>query len=76
MTVNIKILNLTIKNYMLDENDPIEIFDFLICFVNQIDTLKTSETQVFIGLPKVLADLTEAQFLSSLSGASRHSWIT
>lgn len=74
--VHIKNLNLTMKNHVLNGNDPIKIFDSLTRFINEVDMLQMSEAQAFIAIPTFLAEPAETQFGSNLSGASRHGGIT
>lgn len=64
-------LTLTMKNHTFDGNDPIDIFDFLIHFVNEADMLKMSEA-----LPTFLVDLADTHFRTNFSGASHRGGVT
>lgn len=59
--VHIKKVNLTFKDNVLDGNDPIKIFNFLIRFVHDADMFNMSEAQTCIALHTFLADTAETQ---------------
>lgn len=69
--VQIKNLNQTFKNYVLNGNEPIKILDFQTRFVNEANMLKMSVAQAFIALRTFLAD-PETHFRANLGGASHH----
>lgn len=70
--VYIKNFNVTLTNHVSDGKDPIIIFDFLICFINEADMLNISVAQAFILLPTLLADPAETHFGTNLGGTSCH----
>lgn len=70
--VHIKDLKFTLKNHVFDGNDSITIFDLLTRFAKEDDILNVSEAQALNALPNFLADPTETQFRTNLSGASLH----
>lgn len=71
--VQIKSLNVTLKNHTIDKKNPIRAFDVLARFVNEADMFDRSETQTFIALPTFLSEQAETQFPTNLSCASRNS---
>lgn len=70
--VQIKKLNVTLKNNVFDGNEPIKMFDFLPCFINEADMLNISAVQERITVLKFLADGADIQFGTNLKEASHH----
>lgn len=74
--IDIKNLNVTMKNQTFDGTYAIPQFEFLTQFVNDADTLDISEVQVFVASPIFLASQGETQFRDNLSGSSRYGGVT
>lgn len=72
VSFHMKILNLKMINHVFDGNDTVKIFEFLTRFLNEAEVLNISQPQAFIAIPRFLADRSETQFRTNLSGSSRH----
>lgn len=74
--VHIKNKNLSLKNHVLEVNEPIKIFHFLTRLVNEAEMMNMSEVQEFIDLHTFLDDPAKTQFRTNHSGASGHGGVT
>ena len=74
--VHLRNLALTMKQLTFDGSDPIKIFGFLSCFVNEADMLRMSEAQAFIAFLTFMPDPAEANFRTSLGVTSRQGGLT
>ena len=66
---HLKSLDITLKEYKFNGQDPILVFDFLSRFVEQADTLRMTEMQAFVALPHYLSGTAENQFRAIRNGA-------
>ena len=65
----------TFDNTKFSGDDPILVFDFLMKFVEEADTLNVSEDHAFVIIPKVLKGRAE-RWLRSIRNGSRSGGVT
>lgn len=73
---HIKNLKLTMDKQTFNGVDSIHVFEFMTCFVNEVERLNKSEAQAFVALPTFLDDPTETPFCINLSSGSRRGSVT
>ena len=69
VSIHLKILQISMKDYIFSGSNSVEVLRFLTRFVEEADTLRKTEAQALVVLPKLMKGTADTRFRASRNGA-------